>query len=110
MSARPDLRLTAAELIRAQDPRFLGEGQAECAQPGVNPDWFFPELARGDKVGLYIALAKATCEECPLRRACSKYAIETRQEGVWGGTTTQERANRRRVANTIGAGRFAAHI
>lgn len=38
------------------------------------------------------ALAKAVCEECPVRRHCLASAIANDEEwGIWGGLTTSER-------------------
>jgi hypothetical protein len=43
-----------------------------------------------------VARAKAICADCPVRSACFEFGIATRQEGIWGGTTTAERAVLRR--------------
>lgn len=55
-----------------------------CQQPGVDPDWFFPE--RGDVTAM--RLAKSICVACPVRRACYVEA-EIRKErfGIWGGVS-----------------------
>jgi WhiB family redox-sensing transcriptional regulator len=46
--------------------------------------------------------AKAVCAGCPVRSACLVFALERDLEGVWGGTTEDERralrAADRRVA------------
>jgi WhiB family redox-sensing transcriptional regulator len=32
------------------------------------------------------------CADCPVRRQCLAFALDTRQDhGVWGGTSEQER-------------------
>ena len=36
--------------------------------------------------------AKALCVRCTVRADCLSYALETRQHGIWGGTTGDERA------------------
>lgn len=62
----------------------------EGAFRGMDPELFFP--GTGDSVGM--ALAKAVCDQCPVRRECLDYAILAgEQHGVWGGMS--ERARRR---------------
>jgi WhiB family redox-sensing transcriptional regulator len=54
---------------------------------------FFPV---GDDIG-DIARAKAVCAGCPVADECLAFAIQTNQpEGIWGGTTAQERVKLRR--------------
>lgn len=60
-------------------------GQAACR--GEDPDLFFPhpnETARVEQ-------AKAICRRCPVWAECLQWATEQRVEGVWGGTTEEER-------------------
>jgi WhiB family redox-sensing transcriptional regulator len=38
-----------------------------------------------------VALAKRVCSTCPIKTACLEWALEHPEEGVWGGTTRQER-------------------
>lgn len=43
--------------------------------------------------------AKALCAECPIRNLCADYALtHPDEEGVWGGLTTDERAQLRDAA------------
>jgi WhiB family redox-sensing transcriptional regulator len=56
-----------------------------------DPELFFPVTARGPGAG-EIAQAKAVCATCEVRRECLQYALATHQvDGVWGGTTEDER-------------------
>ena len=56
-----------------------------------DPELFFPVTARGPGAG-EIAQAKAVCATCHVRRQCLQYALATHQvDGVWGGTTEDER-------------------
>ena len=58
--------------------------------PEVN---FFP--ARGQS----IAAAKALCGRCLVQRECREYALaDDTIVGVWGGTTTRQREQARKVA------------
>lgn len=49
-----------------------------------------PDLFYGDKGD--DALAKDTCQICPVRQACLDWALETKEpHGVWGGLDERER-------------------
>ena len=65
-------------------------------------DIFFPDKEE-DSPSEYIrkvVAAKEVCFECPIRKSCLKYALEhTSLSGVWGGTTTAQRAKMRSQRN-----------
>jgi WhiB family redox-sensing transcriptional regulator len=62
---------------------------AACRE--TDPELFFPVTARGPGA-MEIAQAKAVCATCEVRRQCLQYALATHQvDGVWGGTTEDER-------------------
>ncbi|MEO7397249.1 MAG: WhiB family transcriptional regulator, partial [Ilumatobacteraceae bacterium] len=64
-----------------------------CA--GIDPEVFFP--GRGQDA----APAKALCRECPVRRQCLTWALQTGQKhGIWGGMTDNQRRRLKRVAAT----------
>ncbi|MET9353145.1 WhiB family transcriptional regulator [Streptomyces sp. NPDC006617] len=67
---------------------------------GTDPDLFFPigDSTSGPTL-LQIHEAKAVCRRCPVRQQCLDWALETDAvEGIWGGTTEQERrASKRRL-------------
>jgi WhiB family redox-sensing transcriptional regulator len=56
-----------------------------------DPELFFPIAAIGPALH-QVNAAKAVCLRCAVRAACLSYGLETRQEGIWGGTTWDERA------------------
>jgi WhiB family redox-sensing transcriptional regulator len=64
-------------------------GGVECSQlPAV----FFPE----DEPDTYlrakmIKVAKEVCNDCPVRLRCFDYALSAQMQGIWGGTTAEER-------------------
>lgn len=66
----------------------------------TDPDLFFP-IGSGDG-GLTLEQtqeAKAVCRRCPVRQRCLEWALDTDLvEGIWGGTTEQERRAMRRRA------------
>jgi WhiB family transcriptional regulator, redox-sensing transcriptional regulator len=74
--------------------------QRAAACLSADPELFFPVSATGRSVE-QVERAKAVCRSCIVRRQCLQYAIATDEEGVWGGTTEDER---RRIASR------AAHV
>lgn len=57
----------------------------------AEPELFFP-VPSSDKAGAQVALAKAVCKACPVRRECLQFALATRQShGIWGGMSERER-------------------
>lgn len=80
-------------------PRLLNpfDGRQLCAT--VDKDWFFPDEIEDEAsvMTLKTMNAKAVCKACPLTIACLEYALKTPSlEGIWGGTTKQERTAIRR--------------
>ena len=67
-----------------------------CRQ--VDPELFFPVEAVTGAGARQAAAAKAVCGRCAVRANCLSYALEAMPEGIWGGTTLEERrkAHRRR--------------
>ncbi len=57
---------------------------------GTDPELFFP-IAREGSAVQEIASAKAVCGRCEVRRQCLAYALRTMPDGIWGGTTREER-------------------
>ena len=64
-----------------------------CRQ--ADPELFFPVAAR-ESAERQIESAKAVCAPCAVRANCLSYALEVKAEGIWGGTTQQERHGGRR--------------
>jgi WhiB family redox-sensing transcriptional regulator len=62
-----------------------------------DPEFFFPVSEGGGGLTQVFA-AKAVCFRCTVRAACLSYALDTRQAGIWGGTTQEERRVMRRNA------------
>lgn len=57
---------------------------------GADPELFFPISLRGRAME-QINYAKAVCGRCPVARSCLSYALRTTPDGIWGGTTSEER-------------------
>jgi WhiB family transcriptional regulator, redox-sensing transcriptional regulator len=67
-----------------------------CREPGTDPELFFPVGETGLSVG-QVAAAKAVCARCPVTDQCRDWAVRTgEREGIWGGTTPEERRHLRR--------------
>jgi WhiB family redox-sensing transcriptional regulator len=59
-----------------------------CRQ--VDPELFFPIAVKGP-AERQVREAKAVCSACAVRPDCLSYALAAMPEGIWGGTTPQER-------------------
>jgi len=88
----------------------------------MNDDWFDNAACRGESTELFYqpdweckdggapplwtpAPALAICDRCPVVAECRKWATDTSQAGVWGGTTEEERRRiRRRATRSTGPG------
>lgn len=70
-------------------PAFLAQGLGKCATDPA-PDDFTASGGRRSQVERR-ERARRVCIGCPFRYACANWAMETDQEGVYGGTTTAER-------------------
>lgn len=69
------------------------EGGVGCAK---DPHLFFPEDLVGSTYDRRMVAneAKAICSVCPIKIQCLDYAVSAGMQGVWGGTTEQERKRR----------------
>jgi WhiB family redox-sensing transcriptional regulator len=77
-----------------------GDWRAAGACVTADPDLFFPISARG--AGVQQAdRAVRICASCQVRRQCLEFAMRTGEtEGIWGGTTPEERVRALRGATT----------
>jgi WhiB family redox-sensing transcriptional regulator len=67
------------------------QDDAACARHGIDADWadmFFPK-------GRPRNSTKEVCVDCGVRQECLAYALGGGLEGVWGGTTDEERRGMR---------------
>jgi WhiB family transcriptional regulator, redox-sensing transcriptional regulator len=72
--------------------------RAAGACASADPDLFFPVSGTG-KAAEQAARACQICAGCPVRGQCLEFAVETGEmEGIWGGTTPDERIRARREA------------
>jgi WhiB family transcriptional regulator, redox-sensing transcriptional regulator len=66
-------------------------GHPACADE--DPELFFPEPGQVEQA----REAKKVCAACPIRTACESYALRHGVQGVWGGTTEDERREMHRA-------------
>lgn len=62
--------------------------RAECALLGIHPETFFPKKTDSVK---RIELATDVCKQCAVRGQCLEFALAHNEQGIWGGTTEDER-------------------
>jgi WhiB family redox-sensing transcriptional regulator len=66
--------------------------QAACATRAVPPlRWFFPDSTHQVQGSRKIRRARRACAVCPVRATCLQVAITEGHEGVWAGTTDEQR-------------------
>jgi WhiB family transcriptional regulator, redox-sensing transcriptional regulator len=92
---------TTAGFVRRGSPRQDWRSWAACRT--VDPDLFFPR-GRVGVVVEHIEAAKAVCRSCPVQEACLDYALASnQQDGVWGGTSEEDRRRLRPARLSAGA-------
>ena len=63
----------------------------------ADPDLFFP-IANGQVADRQIMKARQICAHCQVQRQCLDFAMRTAEaDGIWGGTTPEERIRARRA-------------
>lgn len=62
----------------------------------MDPELFFP-LGTSDANLLQIQAAKQICRTCPVRQPCLRWALDSGDAGIWGGTTDDERRSLRGI-------------
>lgn len=69
---------------------------AACADPDVDPAWFFPTDIEPEKA----AKAKAVCAGCSVASDCLTYSIPNEDFGIWGGLGQRQRLRLRKQARS----------
>jgi WhiB family redox-sensing transcriptional regulator len=84
---------------------YASNWRAASACLNADPDLFFP-VAVGNAVSKQVSRALRLCQECTVRQHCLDFALQTgEKDGIWGGTTPEERIRARRARNRRAAGR-----
>ena len=71
--------------IIAQPP-WRWKETANCVT--ADPEYFYPEKPAQWEVDL---ISLAFCESCPAFRECLNWALAANEEGIWAGTTKEQR-------------------
>jgi len=77
-----------------------GDWRDYAACRNVDPDLFFPLGTSGASLP-QIDEAKQICRTCPVCGPCLRWALESGDAGVWGGTTEDERRKHRQRAQRV---------
>ena len=79
---------------------YAAEWRATGACLSADPDLFFPIATGGPAATAQIMMAQRICAGCPVRQQCLDFAMRTGEtNGIWGGTTPEERIRVRRRDN-----------
>lgn len=78
---------------------YATEWRAASACLNTDPDVFFP-VAVGSAASKQVARAMRICASCTVRQQCLDFAMRSgEKDGIWGGTTPEERVRARRAHN-----------
>jgi WhiB family redox-sensing transcriptional regulator len=78
---------------------YASNWRAASACLNADPDMFFP-VAAGNAASKEVSLALRLCQGCTVRQHCLDFAMQSgEKEGIWGGTTPEERIRARRARN-----------
>lgn len=69
-------------------PDFYVKGNAPCTE--VDPDMFFADPEEPNYLRI-TTQAKKICQKCQYIEECREWAVTTNEQGVWGGTSRNER-------------------
>ena len=93
------MSITSKDLRRRDAAGKDWRDYAACRD--VDPELFFPLGTVGASLP-QIEQAKRVCRVCPVSRPCLRWALDHGDDGVWGGTTEEER-RKRRQSRALGA-------
>jgi WhiB family transcriptional regulator, redox-sensing transcriptional regulator len=78
---------------------YASNWRAASACLSADPDVFFP-VAVGTAASKQVTRALRICDGCSVRQQCLDYAMRSgEKDGIWGGTTPEERIRTRRARN-----------
>lgn len=83
------------------DVTSSGFDMTDAACKNHNPEWWF--TGHGQPQDTYHPQARIICGTCPIKTMCFEYAIQyVNLDGMWAGTTTEERRRYRREHRITG--------
>jgi WhiB family redox-sensing transcriptional regulator len=78
---------------------YASNWRAASACLNADPDMFFP-VAADNAASKQVSRALRLCRECTVRQHCLDFAMQSgEKDGIWGGTTPEERIRARRARN-----------
>jgi WhiB family redox-sensing transcriptional regulator len=78
---------------------YATDWRAASACLNADLDMFFP-VAVGTAASKQVSLALRICQGCAVRQQCLDFAIRSgEKDGIWGGTTPEQRVRARRARN-----------
>ena len=84
---------------------YAAEWRAASACLTADPDLFFP-IAAGTADASQVSRARRICAGCTVRQQCLDFAVRSgEKDGIWGGTTPEQRIRARRANNRRASGR-----
>lgn len=87
----------------AEDPPPAGHWHDHAACKSVDPEIFWPPSNTPPVLARHLETAGPICAGCPVRSECLDYALATGQpDGIWAGTTPQQRRTMRQPAISEG--------
>jgi WhiB family transcriptional regulator, redox-sensing transcriptional regulator len=92
-------------LDSARDTTWMSRGACQAE----DPELFFPITALGPARD-QVSAAKAVCGRCSVQRLCLSYAVMNAQDGIWGGTTRDERRALHRSRERMPSGALSAVV
>lgn len=77
---------------------YATDWRAAGACLSADPELFFP-ISKGGVTDRQVAVALSVCASCTVRQQCLDFAMQMAEtNGIWGGTTPEERIRARRKA------------
>lgn len=95
------MSITSKEFLQRRQGAAGLDWQDYAACRDVDPDLFFPLGTVGASLP-QIEQAKRVCRMCPVSGPCLRWALDHGDDGVWGGTTEEER-RKSRQSRALGA-------
>jgi WhiB family redox-sensing transcriptional regulator len=78
---------------------YATDWRAAGACRSADPDLFFP-VAVSTAASKQVSRALRLCQGCTVRQHCLDFAMQSgEKDGIWGGTTPEERIRARRARN-----------
>jgi len=89
-------------------PDFHSKGPALCTQ--IDSELYFPQNSGQTNSATSQAVIKL-CQECSYKAECLEWALVNREDGIWGGTTSDMRTKMRGgiASRTYKAGNKSHH-